>query len=236
MASFTISFLAEQITVLKQLHGYLSICLTCLFILVNIFRLRFGLKGNENDEVQYLALFWMTTVIVQIPLFTFIFLTDLFCPVLMAFTVTMDGAMMVFILLESVVGFIHFRSLLRDELNIIRMARRSKESSQSRANIMSSSHRSDEGVAESLGISKLNLARNVASADGDSSSDTDSENRFRTRNEEQMDFRMHIRRLSEPRRSREDEQANVDEDDDSDSSEQVTSTSDTIRQRPIRAH
>lgn len=207
---------------------------------MNILRLRFGLKGNENDEVQYLALFWMTTVIVQIPLFTFIFLTDLFCPVLMAFTVTMDGAMMVFILLESIVGFIHFRSLLRDELNVIRMARRSKEASQSRANVPLSSHRL-ENQPPTLGISKLQQSSRDASshleADGDSSSDTESENvgYGGRHHHESMDFRMRIQRLSETQRE---EQPNVRDDDDKDSnsSEQVTSTSDTIRQRPIRAH
>lgn len=195
-------------------------CLTILFIVVNIIRLRFGLKGNENDEVQYLALFWMMTVIVQIPLFTFIFLTDLFCPVLMAFTVTMDGTMIVFILLESVIGFIHFRSLLRDEMNVIRMARRSKEAAQSRGNIHPGSNQNIE--LRNFGISKLSTARHEV--DNDSSSDTDSERTNR------MNFQMQIRRLSETRQQTQ----TVDED--SDSSGQVTSTSDAVRQRSIRVH
>lgn len=227
---------------MKQLHGYLAMCLTGLFILVNIIRLRFGLKGNENDEVQYLALFWMTTVIVQIPLFTFIFLTDLFCPVLLAFTVVMDGTMLVFILFESVIGFMHFRSVLRDELNVIRIARRRKEGSQSRVNVIRPPL--EEVSGDPVAGPKMDSARSSAASarhnldlneGGDSSSEHDSEFEH---NQESMDFRMHIRRLSETQEQQQQqiEQLGGDDDSDSNSSEQVTSTSDAIRHRPIRAH
>ncbi|CAL8081025.1 unnamed protein product [Orchesella dallaii] len=242
---WVLSFLSTSdilITVLKELHGYLAVCLTGLFIVVNILRLRFGLKGNENDEVQYLALFWMTTVIVQIPLFTFIFLTDLFCPVLMAFTVTMDGVMMAFILLESIVGFIHFRSLLRDELNVIRMARRSKEASQSRSNVPAVRLDSNEGISQqNLGVSKLEPSSGLQENNHDSSSDADSDNensQFQAQRE-RLGFQMHIQRLSSSAAQGAESRQVIEEgdDDESDSSEQVSSTSDAIRQRPIvRAH
>ncbi|ODM99006.1 Transmembrane protein [Orchesella cincta] len=241
-----LSFLSTSdilITVLKELHGYLAVCLTGLFILVNILRLRFGLKGNENDEVQYLALFWMTTVIVQIPLFTFIFLTDLFSPVLMAFTVTMDGVMVAFILLESVVGFIHFRSLLRDELNVIRMARRSKEASQSRSNIPTARlDSSNTGISQhNLGVSKLEPSNVLQENSHDSSSDAESdhENLQLETQRQRLGFQMHIQRLSSSTAQGVESRQTVEEgeDNESDSSEQVSSTSDAIRQRPIvRAH
>lgn len=214
---------------------------------MNILRLRFGLKGNENDEVQYLALFWMTTVVVQIPIFAFIFLTDLFGPVLLAFTVTMDGVMMLFILLESIVGFFHFRSLLRDEMNIIRMVRRNKEVSQSRGNVLAGSSNPVISAPSSSASHPLDLNRGLhmnqdqsSSEDNDDDSVDNGNERTRHYNRERMDFRMHIRPLSDApshERSNEAMEGGQDsEDSNSDSSEQVTSTSDTIRRRPIIAH
>lgn len=110
-------------SVLKELHGNLVVCMTFLYIIVNVPRLLFGLRGNERDKLELLALFWMTTFIVQGPLLGFILFTDIFTPVLRAFTTAMDTVMMALLLLEFILGTFHLKNLIKDELRIIKLAK-----------------------------------------------------------------------------------------------------------------
>lgn len=224
-----------QITVLKELHGNLVLCMTALFTLVNIPRLLFGLKGNEKDKLEFLALFWMMTFIVQAPLFGFILFTDVFTPIRLAFTLTMDSIMFIFILLEVIVGAIHLKDLIRDELKIIELAKKSE-------NLMKG-----QQVDGNLRPRVVNTAggptidwvaqnnepggRQGPSAAEDSEDDWSTDesveefSRSALGRDPAVDYQLKIRRL----RSND-----LEEEPERDDSNQVSSTSDSIRQRQVR--
>jgi hypothetical protein len=220
--------------------------MTLLFLFVNTPRLVLGIRGNANDKLEMLALFWMMTFIVQIPLFGFIVFTDIFTPVRLAFSIAMDGVMMVFLVLEVIVGSLHLKDLIRDELKVIEMARKADEAIRAqpgpsyRPRVVNTSRGPEVNWVQDP--SAVKSARNVAN-DGSDDDISDADDSARLDQDDQgVEYEMRIRPLTRDellQGAEDDNNSDDNEDEDEekperDDSNQVSSTSDSVRQRPIR--
>ncbi|XP_021946371.1 uncharacterized protein LOC110844469 [Folsomia candida] len=248
---WVLSFLCTfdiSMSVLKELHGNLIVCMTALFIIVNVPRLMFGFRGNGRDKLELLALFWMTTFIVQAPLLGFILFTDIFTPVLRAFTTAMDSCMMILIILEFLFGTYHLKNLVNDELRIIKLAKLTERSPPSQPRHEENAEPLELPVPlRNPGDLEVPPRNNEYYDDDDDSDDWSSDGEtddyrrkfLETKEDTKVDYRVNIRRLTPEREPAEpaDESvftADEEEEDNDDDSNVVTSTSDAVRQRSTR--
>jgi len=198
---------------LKELHGNLVLCMAALFSVINVPRLLMGLKASVNERLEMLALFWMMTFIVQLPLFGFVLFTDIFTSVSLPFTIIMDGLVMVFIVLELGFSSRHLQVMVSSELTMLNLARKSVEQESGKEKRNKTNSKVPDGEDNAAKEGKANAA--FEHLEDDSNSEVT--------DEDDIEYSMRIQQL--PRR-------NEPEQPERDDSNQVSSTSDSLNQRP----